>query len=98
MDSWRSEDGLHWYRIFEDGFIEQSGRTGMVGNVAKTISLPIPFSSSSYQVLATPIDDKGLNEMGIVVHPISGAQFEVWFKTYNNGSANRPLAWVAMGF
>lgn len=98
MDSWRSEDGLHWYRIFEDGFIEQSGRTGIIGNAFKSVALLVPFSSKNYQVLATATSNNGLNEMGLMVNPVSPTKFEVSLKTMNNGSGNRPIAWMAMGF
>lgn len=89
---------MFWWRKFEDGFIEQGGRTNNATNLGIVVSMPIPFSSMSYQILATAISPNAANELGLVLDPLNTFQFRAWLKTYNNGNGNKPLSWMAMGY
>lgn len=48
--TWRSSDGLSWFRMWNDGFIEQGGITMYSGLGNKKITLPKAFSSTKYIV------------------------------------------------
>ena len=54
IESWRSEDGSSWYRKWSDGLIEQG--VTYTGNPSRDfhteVTLPISFSTESYDVLA----------------------------------------------
>lgn len=46
VESWRSDDGLSWYRKYSDGWIEQGGYTSTT-----TATYPLPFANTDYTLL-----------------------------------------------
>ena len=54
VESWVSDDGLSWYRKYNDGYIEQAGDAqGTAKNEKKTITLPTAFTTTNYCVVGT---------------------------------------------
>ena len=51
VEHWVSDDGLRWYDIYSDGWLEQYGIVQNIGNITiKEITLPVEFRSSAYHV------------------------------------------------
>ena len=55
--TWRSSDGLSWFRKWDDGFIEQGGITKYSGLGLQKITLPTAFSSKNYNINVNAISD-----------------------------------------
>jgi hypothetical protein len=59
VESWRSEDGLSWYRKYRSGWIEQGGVVSFseftVSGTSHvcTITLTIPMKDTNYHVLCS---------------------------------------------
>lgn len=51
VKEWRSEDGTSWYRVWDNGFIEQGGHgVSLNDNSEMSITLNIAFNTLTYQV------------------------------------------------
>lgn len=51
VSSYQAADGSLWYRKYSDGWIEQGGNPGGVGNMGTmdtTITFPVPFTNTNY--------------------------------------------------
>lgn len=51
VSSYQASDGTLWYRKYSDGWIEQGGNPGGVGNqgtMDTTITFPVPFTNTNY--------------------------------------------------
>lgn len=56
IETWHSEDGLSWYRIYSDGWIEQGGLINTTG-LDTPFNFLIPFTSAeSIQLYLSPTD------------------------------------------
>lgn len=55
---YRSSDGLTWFRKWADGWMECGGKTSVGENSTVTITLPITFSSTTYQVIVSNASGK----------------------------------------
>lgn len=54
-ETWRSSDGLSWYRKWNDGFIEQGGITAYSKLGTQKNTLPTAFSSKNYVLSVTSL-------------------------------------------
>lgn len=62
-ETWRSESGTDWYRIWSDGWIEQGGYVAAdeeSGQTERTCTLHPPFTSTNYTVLREINNSAGL--------------------------------------
>ena len=51
IESWRSDDGSSWYRLYSDGWIEQGGRYSNSSTAgARTITFPIEFTTTNVYI------------------------------------------------
>lgn len=54
VESWVSNDGLSWYRKYNDGWIEQGGDLqGTTKNESRTVTLPTAFSNTNYTLIVS---------------------------------------------
>jgi hypothetical protein len=76
VESWRSEDGMYWYRKYSDGWIEQGGYASSSNQEVK-FTYPIPFPSREYslQVTARAIGDSRNANGGVTGTTPSGCTF-----------------------
>ena len=59
-DTWKSSDGISWYRKWSDGFIEQGGYHQNT-SVLDTVTLHTPFKTSEYTLI---VSDYNTTEVG----------------------------------
>ena len=58
-DTWKSSDGISWYRKWSDGFIEQGGYHQNT-SVLDTVTLHTPFKTSEYTLIVSDYNTIGL--------------------------------------
>lgn len=80
VSKWISSDGLSWYIVYNDDWKECGGiaKGAAYNSSARIIALPIEFSNTNYNIVATPntsggnysqssnIDSKAVNQFGLV--------------------------------
>ncbi len=65
-ETWQS--GENWYRVWSDGFVEQSIQTGTIAEnniTGTTVTLLKSYKTTSYSVYGTPIPINGTSGAGI---------------------------------
>lgn len=65
-DTWKSSDGISWYRKWSDGFIEQGGYVDGGQTGSYTVSLVTPMTTT-YNVQLTPSYIPGQGATGVTV-------------------------------
>ncbi|WP_411815332.1 gp53-like domain-containing protein [Kluyvera cryocrescens] len=89
--------GTNWIK-FPDGKIIQTGFTS--GNSAYTISLPIPFTTTNYDVVITCSGAAAAPDTGRAFPEwiaIDNGSFSVVCLSYTGSRQPRAISWIAMG-
>ena len=102
--TWRS--GNNWYRVWNDGFIEQGGYITSLptgnennGNNYSTVALPITFNNTYYTVSVLPeINGNRVHcDLNVVLWSKSNAQFVT--RNYDGGNVGTMKgSWYACGY
>ena len=102
VESWRSENGDHWYRKYEDGFIEQGGKLYVSGSCSPysyprfNVTLPVKFSSAEYCVNVNSA--KGGYQFGSAVEQNASGFVIGISSTSGNSYQYENVRWVACGY
>lgn len=92
-----STSGTTWYRVYNDGWVEQGGIINSVGNETRTITLPKPMANTNYYCACTV---KGVADTGTYSLPmmsmqsVSTTQASVTLRADNN---NQNVFWQVIG-
>ena len=103
--SWTDGNGS-WYRVYNDGFIEQGGKYQAPGNNTRAkVTLPRQFSSTNYSVQMAVYAELGTstywgptNGVGAIIHK-TASTFEAG-NVYSTTIYNKPtyIEWYACGY
>ena len=90
-----------WYRIYDDGFIEQGGvgTVSSVGDYSSTITLYKPYKSTIYTIQLTELSESysGVNTLGIYGSKRTKESFTVLINNIDaNGSSG--FVWYCAGY
>lgn len=88
-ETWGSEDGNNWYRIYSDGWIEQGGKAS-TGN---TYVFPIPFTSIP-TFTHGEYNDGNNNQQAVGFCQLTTSGFQL--RRYTGG--NMEIHWRACGY
>jgi len=95
VETWRSEDGVNWYRKWSDGWIEQGGYSWVNGDKDITVTLPITFSDMNYTVIATNRSGFHVgNDAGVAAIPKAANQITL----LNGVTSGVNITWYACGY
>ena len=92
-----SVSGTTWYRVYNDGWVEQGGLINSVGNETRTITLPKAMANTNYYCACTV---KGVASAGTYSLPmmsmqsVSTTQASVTLRANNN---NQSVFWQVIG-
>lgn len=100
VETWRSDDGLSWYRKYSDGWIEQGGTllwSATRNPGAKLITLSTPFTADTYSVKLETLQSAG-GTFGTSTWGRTTTQFYGF--TYGHGSDDKSqgMMWYACGY
>lgn len=105
-ETWRSSNGLSWYRKYSDGFIEQGGITKYSKLGIQTITLPTAFSSASYVVTVSSPSNLTSSDVYMAVGTgesysgvVAASRGTTWFKVnrYKELETSNHM-WYACGY
>lgn len=96
--TWKSSNGLSWYRKWSDGFLEQGGVMQMArGATTRTISFNAPFSfTTGYVVLVQSYQEGSSSPQYNNFHVLS--KTASGFTGYNGCGENIGNLWYACGY
>lgn len=95
VESYKS--GHSWYRVWSDGWIEQGGKTGILGsNTVTTVTLLKSYKEANYTITAIPHYFGGTSNSWNENQWIS-AQNTNNFVVYNSSSNLGGIYWQACG-
>ena len=91
-------NGDDWYRIWSDGWIEQSGQNTIDENSTKAVNLHITMLNTNYLVLVSQSSGSAIGdtEMGIGGIPTSVSQITIFSHYLNPNTSN--FKWFVAGF
>ena len=91
-------NGDDWYRIWSDGWIEQSGQNTIDENSTKAVNLHITMLNTNYLVLVSQSSGSAIGdtEMGIGGIPTSVSQITIFSHYINPNTSN--FKWFVAGF
>lgn len=100
VETWKSDDGLSWYRKYSDGWIEQGGTllwSAIRAPGAKLITLNTPFATDTYSVNLETLQSAG-GTFGTSTWGRTTTQFYGF--TYGHGSDDKSqgMMWHAYGY
>ena len=95
VESWQS--GTSWYRIWNDGWIEQGGV--MTGSAtSKTITLNTPFTTTNYTVMTTEREIGSTDTDGVDFTCMVRSVTTTSFSCSTVSGASRNSFWYACGY
>lgn len=88
----------YWYRLYADGFCEQWGAyTSSISNTGVTVTLPIEYKDTSYNVTLTPAVDSTAGNGYTIVVPQNGLAIGS-FQAKTSSTYNHGFYWHTVGF
>lgn len=92
VESWQS--GTSWYRIWNDGWIEQSGRGTFSSQSEEEKTLLKPFSNTNYNLILTNLG----HQHNIYGYPKTTSTFLMGMATPNVSWGSGNFSWYACGY
>lgn len=87
-----------WYRLYNDGFVEQGGRNTTANDTTVTITLPITMSNAEYVAQKTCITDNSFLLSNISFRTFTvAAKTTTSFQTFANQQSTNGFNWQASG-
>lgn len=93
------QDGTSWYKLYNDGWCEQGGKTGVLpSNVNSTINLHTPMVDGNYTVVCAERFDSGTNDGNNENYWLAAAPKASYFVVYNSAGGYKQLYWNVSGY
>lgn len=86
-----------WYRVYDDGWIEQGGYRDIRANAIVTVTLHKQFSDTSYSAHFTQIGTTWINGGGVQVNNKTTSTFGIRVETIGNDASAPTMNWIAYG-
>ena len=95
VETWKSDDGMTWYRKYSDGFIEQGGAISCgTGYQSVTVTLPTAFTTTTYTAMSAAAN---ASKLGDGTDIISGKTTTA-FTTHTHYKGDTLPTWYACGY
>lgn len=93
-----AQNNYTWYRLYNDGFVEQGGINTTANDTTVTITLPITMSNANYVALKTCITDNSFLLGNISFRTFAvAAQTTTSFQTFANQHSTGGFSWHVSG-
>ena len=100
VETWKSDDGLSWYRKYSDGWIEQGGTllwSAIRAPGEKLITLNTPFTTDTYSVNLETLQSAG-GTFGTSTWGRTTTQFYGFTYGHSSDDKSQGMMWHAYGY